>query len=144
MGETLFSIAVAQVLKWEGGYVNDPRDPGGETNFGIAKRSHPDVDIGSLTREGAIAIYLKEYWTPLLELDLPRGTLLFALDTAVNCGLGRTKQWLADSHDLRKLAIHRSVHYALLDRIDDAYAGGWFNRLFDTYDLAKEENVGGE
>ena len=37
-----FKDGVIQVLNHEGGYVNDPQDPGGETNFGIAKRSHPD------------------------------------------------------------------------------------------------------
>ena len=40
-----FDEIIEVVLHHEGGYVNDPKDPGGETNFGIAKRSHPDVDI---------------------------------------------------------------------------------------------------
>ena len=42
---TKFDDIIEVVLEHEGGYVNDPDDPGGETNFGIAKRSHPDVDI---------------------------------------------------------------------------------------------------
>jgi Glycosyl hydrolase 108/N-acetylmuramoyl-L-alanine amidase len=46
----------------EGGYVNNPADPGGETKFGICKRYHPDVDIKNLSREGAMAIYAREYW----------------------------------------------------------------------------------
>ena len=37
-----FQKAIEFVLRWEGGYVNDPDDPGGETNFGISKRAHPD------------------------------------------------------------------------------------------------------
>ena len=36
----LFDAAVSYVLKWEGGYSNDPDDPGGETNFGISKRAY--------------------------------------------------------------------------------------------------------
>ena len=47
-----FDEIIEVVLHHEGGYVNDPDDPGGETNFGIAKRSHPDVDIANLTKDG--------------------------------------------------------------------------------------------
>ena len=47
---TKFDDIIEVVLEHEGGYVNDPDDPGGETNFGVAKRSHPDVDIANLTK----------------------------------------------------------------------------------------------
>ena len=46
----------------EGGYVNNPQDPGGETNMGIAKRYHPNEDIKNLTRERANALLYKEVW----------------------------------------------------------------------------------
>ena len=46
----------------EGGYVNDPQYPGGETKFGIAKRYHPNEDILNLTRERANAFLYKEIW----------------------------------------------------------------------------------
>jgi lysozyme family protein len=42
---TKFDQIIDKVLKHEGGYVNDPNDPGGETNYGISKRAYPDVDI---------------------------------------------------------------------------------------------------
>ena len=57
-----FLRAVEVVLEHEGGYVNDPRDPGGETKYGISKRSYPDLDITNLTREDAIAIYYRDWW----------------------------------------------------------------------------------
>jgi lysozyme family protein len=57
-----FSLAIPIVLENEGGYVNDPLDPGGETNFGISKRSYPTVDIKNLTKEEATAIYLRDFW----------------------------------------------------------------------------------
>ena len=58
-----FREAVEVVLKNEGGYVSDPNDPGGETKFGISKRSFPDLDIKNLTREEAIDIYLNNWWS---------------------------------------------------------------------------------
>ena len=57
-----FDEIIEVVLHHEGGYVNDPKDPGGETNFGVAKRSHPDVDIANLTKDGAKEIYKEYYW----------------------------------------------------------------------------------
>ncbi len=46
----------------EGGYVNNPEDPGGETNMGISKRYHPNEDIKNLTRERANVLLFKEVW----------------------------------------------------------------------------------
>jgi len=57
-----FDKAVQVVLKNEGGYVNDPHDAGGETNFGICKRDNPKLDIKNLTEEQAIAYYEKSWW----------------------------------------------------------------------------------
>lgn len=57
-----FSKAIDFVLANEGGYVNNAADPGGETNFGISKRSYPFVDIRSLTREDAAGIYQRDFW----------------------------------------------------------------------------------
>ncbi len=57
-----FQKALAFSLAREGGYVNDPNDPGGETKFGISKRAHSDVDIANLTEEQASQIYWDDYW----------------------------------------------------------------------------------
>jgi len=57
-----FLRAVEVVLKHEGGYVNNPSDPGGETKYGISKRSYPHLDIANLTREDAIAIYYRDFY----------------------------------------------------------------------------------
>jgi len=58
-----FLRAVEVVLKHEGGYVNDPRDPGGETKWGISRRSYPNLDVANLTREDAIAIYYRDFYS---------------------------------------------------------------------------------
>jgi lysozyme family protein len=57
-----FQKAIDFVLANEGGYANNPADPGGETNFGISKRAYPYLDIKNLTREEAITIYQRDWW----------------------------------------------------------------------------------
>lgn len=78
--------AIASTLKEEGGYGNDPDDAGGETNFGISKRSHPDIDIRALTEERARQIYIKEYWDVIEGDALPRSWALALMDAAVRMG----------------------------------------------------------
>jgi lysozyme family protein len=71
------------------GYVNNPRDPGGETAFGICKRDHPTVDIKNLTFEQADVIAREQYWCGYgqIQYPLPRIKLL---DWALNMeGTGR-------------------------------------------------------
>ena len=89
MFKTEFNEIIEVVLEHEGGYVNDPDDPGGETNFGIAKRSHPDVDIANLTKEGAKEIYKAEYWDKNKVEKLPEHLRHIYFDMAVNMGRGR-------------------------------------------------------
>ena len=81
-----FERAIAFVLKHEGGYVNSPNDPGGETNFGISKRANPTVDIRALTRETATAIYRARYWDPIQGDALPDCVGLALLDWYVHSG----------------------------------------------------------
>lgn len=57
-----FLKAFEKTIKFEGGYVNDPDDPGGETKFGISKKAFPDLDIANLTIDDARKIYFDLYW----------------------------------------------------------------------------------
>ena len=84
-----FDEIIEVVLEHEGGYVNDPKDPGGETNFGIAKRSHPDVDIKNLTKEGAKEIYKEVYWDKNKVESLPENLWHIYFDMCVNQGKSR-------------------------------------------------------
>ena len=86
---TKFDDIIEVVLEHEGGYVNDPDDPGGETNFGIAKRSHPDVDIANLTKEGAKEIYKEHYWDRNKVESLSEELRHIYFDMCVNQGRGR-------------------------------------------------------
>lgn len=92
--EATFYTAVAFALDREGGYSNDPHDPGGETAFGIDKRSHPGVDIKALTREDAIAIYRRVYWAATKADQLPAGLAILYFDACVNQGAGAAAHML--------------------------------------------------
>ena len=92
-----FEQAFSIVIGHEGGYVDDPNDPGGETKYGISKRSYPAVDIGALTLEGAQAIYQRDYWDRMECDALDPGLALVAFDSAVNCGVGRATRWLQEA-----------------------------------------------
>lgn len=99
---TVFERAVEKVLIHEGGYVNDPKDPGGETKFGISKRSYPQLDILHLTREEAVAIYWGDWWKRYgyeMIADLALAAKVF--DFAVNMGASR-------AHKLLQEAVNRT------------------------------------
>ena len=81
-----FDMSIETILKHEGGYVNDPDDPGGETNFGISKRQYLKIDIASLTIEQAKMLYRQDYWKYDEIISQPVATKVF--DMAVNMGLG--------------------------------------------------------
>lgn len=100
MATSKFPIFIERILASEGGYVNHPNDPGGETNWGIAKRSYPNVDIKRLTRAEAIKIYERDFWNPVAGDWLPESVSFQALDAAVNSGMGNAIRWLQRAADV--------------------------------------------
>lgn len=74
------------VMVHEGGYSFNPNDPGGETNFGICKKSYPDIDIKNLTDDKARAIYEVDFWNKIYAKYLPERLHLIYLDAAINHG----------------------------------------------------------
>ena len=82
-----FDRLVPKILRHEGGYVNDPADPGGETKFGISKRAYPDMDIAALTEDQAIEIYRRDYWQPWMDVISDKILALQAFDFEVNAGI---------------------------------------------------------
>lgn len=89
-----FDQAFERLLGHEGGYVLDSRDPGGETNWGISKRSYPAVDIKALTQDGAKAIYRRDFWAPVRADELPDLVRFDVFDAAVNSGVNQAAKWL--------------------------------------------------
>ncbi len=157
-----FDEFIGRVLSHEGGYVNDPRDPGGETKFGIAKRSYPHIDIRNLSRESAVAIYRRDFWDRVQGEKLPRALAFQALDAAVNHGIGNAVRWMqraagvaddgvigpmtlaavsrADRADLVLLFnAERLAFYTKLSTFD-AFGRGWINRVAGNLRYAAGDN----
>ncbi len=89
-----FEIAIDRVLGLEGAYTDGAGDPGGETHWGISKRAYPDLDIASLSRDGAVAIYRRDFWEHVDADRLPDGVQFQALDFAVNSGISTAIRYL--------------------------------------------------
>lgn len=82
-----FDAAFDRLISNEGGYVNDPRDPGGETNWGISRRSYPGEDIKKLTREQAKSIYQRDFWIRGRMDEYDPALAFQVFDAAVNHGI---------------------------------------------------------
>lgn len=154
-----FNKAVAFVLHHEGGYVNDPKDAGGETRYGISKRAYPNLDIRNLTKDDAINIYKRDYWDKLPDgLPMPIHCALF--DCAVNTGISRAirllqsaikvtpdGQWGRLSQSaLRKLTVNEVLIRFTTERIMfysglstfSRFGKGWINRTVECLAHFKE------
>ena len=133
--------AIKFVLDHEGGYNYHPQDPGGETNFGISKRSYPSLNIATLTEDEAKKIYKADYWD-MLKLDdilFPFDILIF--DTAVNCGIGRANKWMDESDHWEQFLLKRIFHYVKLAQNVkyQPYLRGWLNRVMDLYEEISQD-----
>ena len=91
------------ILHHEGGYVNHPKDPGGETNLGVTKRVYEawvmendlsQKDMKDLLVEDVAPIYKKNYWDRVKGDQLPNGLDLCVFDFGVNAGTGRAAKYL--------------------------------------------------
>lgn len=153
-----FESAVKVILDHEGGYVNDKRDSGGETKYGISKRAYPDLDIKNLTKKQASEIYRKDYWNKIRGDNLPFGVALVLFDMAVNMGVKRSIKFLQHVVNTRadgifgdrtlegtyhlspqyiaeELTKKRILYYTKLSNFD-VYGTGWVSRSIDTLGIA--------
>ncbi len=88
--ENNLELFLAHIFGSEGGYVNDPRDPGMETKYGISKHWYPNVDIKNLALSEAKDIYEKDYWNKICGAHLNPVAAFNILDYAVNSGVYRS------------------------------------------------------
>ena len=130
------------ILHHEGGYVNHPKDPGGETNMGVTKRVYEDFggtkDMKDLTHEDVEPIYKKNYWD--------RAKFIQRLvNTTVDGGigpntLGKIKEYV-DHYGLEQTissyALMRQNYYESLSTFD-TFGRGWTRRVSEVTEKAKE------
>ena len=84
--QTAFKEGFTRLHGHEGGYVNHPDDPGGETKFGISKRTYPEVDIKNLSINEAMFLYKRDFWDKIHGDKLHDGVAFQLFDFAVNSG----------------------------------------------------------
>jgi lysozyme family protein len=135
-----FDQALTWVLEYEGGFSNDPHDPGGATMWGIiqreydtyrkAKRELPQ-SVSHISIAERDEIYRKNYWDVMDCDDLPAGIDACAFDAAVNSGPGRAKQWLAASGRPASIDVFCDHRLAFLKGLSTwRYFGkGWAARV---------------
>lgn len=82
----------------EGGYVNDQRDPGGETNWGVTKRTAQangyTGNMKTMTRQQAYEIYYRAFWLRYNCEQMPDAVAYQFFDAAVNHGFGNASRML--------------------------------------------------
>jgi hypothetical protein len=131
-----FNQAFELTVGLEGAYSNDPRDPGGETRYGIAKRYHPAEDIKGLTLDRAKEIYLAEYWIPAGcdQASYPMDICLF--DSQVNPQRGGNKE-LLDHHpeNWQEYLIWRMARYMHYSK--EIYVKGHIFRVLKLFEKLK-------
>ena len=92
-----FETCLPIILASEGGFIDDPADPGGATNLGVTRttlaswlgRPVTIADVEALTPPAVAPIYRARYWNPSHAGDCPPGVDLMVFDEAVNQGVGR-------------------------------------------------------
>jgi lysozyme family protein len=97
-----FETALAFVLQWEGGYVDDPRDPGGATHYGITQRTARACGYAGRLRDIPMSevrrIYRERFWEACRCDALPTfGLRLTVFDAAVHSGPARSIGWLQEA-----------------------------------------------
>ncbi len=106
MPSIAFQASLPFVLRWEGGYVDHPDDPGGATNRGVTQKVYDawrrrqgqaPRDVRQLEDGELAAIYEGDYWLPPRCDLLQRELDLVQFDTAVNMGTGRAVKLLQAS-----------------------------------------------
>jgi lysozyme family protein len=98
-----YAHCLAQILKYEGGYVDHPKGPGGPTNKGITQAvydswrksaNQPTQSVRYINDTEVAAIYRNEYWDRISGDDLPSGLDFAVFDFAVNSGVARAAKTL--------------------------------------------------
>lgn len=122
-----FDTCFTQLIDHEGNYVNNPADPGGETKYGISKRSYPALDIKWLTMDDAKTIYKRDFWDRAQCDRLPAGIAFDVFDTAVNSGIGQAIRFLQRSVGVADDGVVGPMTLAAVSRVEPEAVQARFN-----------------
>jgi len=150
--------AALKTISKEGGLTSDT---GGLTNFGISSRSYPNENIRGMTKERAAALYVRDYWNPLLLNGIKSQEIAESIfDFAVNSGISRAvktariilsspKTGAMTSEEIKQINLldpkafnynygkQRESFYTNLTILDPVkyqkYLKGWINRARSFY-----------
>ena len=142
--DELFKKALSFVLKWEGGYVNNPSDKGGATNKGITQNTYNSWlkskgkeprDVKFITDTEVELIYYYNYWKPAGCQGMTDKFAIISFDTAVNMGVSRVSEFMREAEYLypEKFLLVRAEKYNEFAKVSSQrqFLHGWLNRLFD-------------
>lgn len=146
----LFKKALAFVLKWEGGFVNDPDDKGGATNKGITQNTYNSYlkskgmqakSVRYITQAEVEDVYYKQYWLKSGCEKMSKKFAVLCFDTAVNMGTGIVKATgMTRNEEFLKAAEYkfpekyieakRAKYYEFAKYGNQKkFLNGWLNRL---------------
>lgn len=137
-----FNDCLTRLLKDEGGFTNDPRDPGGATNFGITLKDYQlyinkngtASSVRDMTVDQAKTIYKSKYWDALDCDNLPSGVDYTCFDYGVNSGLGRPRKDLVKFKGLTGAALINAINDERMSflrslRTFSTFGNGWTRRV---------------
>lgn len=140
----LFKQALQFVLKWEGGYSNNPNDLGGATNKGITQNTYNSWlaskglaarDVKNITDREVEEIYYSNYWLKSGCGNMTPKFAVICFDTAVNMGVSRISEFLkaAEYKSPEKFLLARIRKYNEFAKVSTqrTFLHGWLNRVFD-------------
>lgn len=136
-----FARALAVTLQYEGGWSDNPADPGGATMKGVTlstyRRWHPSAtkaDLRAISDQNLEAIYRQDFWHPINGDALASGVDLATFDASVNSGVGRGKKWLmasvgGSSADTVKGICAKRLGFMQSLKIWKTFGKGWARRV---------------
>ena len=126
-----FDKAFNLLIGNEGGYVNNPADPGGETNWGITRAVAVDNgysgSMKSMPKETAKQIYKKMYWDKLQCDQLPFIVAFQLFDAGVNHGNTQAVKFLQRSLSVVDDGVIGAKTIAATNSLDDLQIVMLFN-----------------
>jgi len=139
-----YQACLAETLKWEGGYSNHPRDPGGATMRGVTQavydryrrdKGQAARHVKGITERELQEIYHNGYWKTIGGDVLPKGLDCSAFDLSVNSGPGKARSYIASTSDIGNLIARIKAFNARRRgflrglRTFDVFGKGWLRRV---------------